>query len=382
MRIVLFLLAALALTALLTLFPAAASQPVYIDAFGWVLETRQGALIVALLLLLGVLWLIRRILAALVAGPGQLWQTLRIGGRKRREQRLREGLAQWLDMRGDLGAKAFRKGRGILPGWAYPLLKTLGTTAKDQPLPDTDSDPLNVALAARIATDPHNPSRPDPATRKAHLEAWLAVHPGAPLALNRLADIAEEEENWQLLTRLLEDAWKQSQQSSASIKPRLAHAYARMAEGAGDERQNYLRKAYRLAPDDTHVILALGQAHLASHDAASAHKLWASYLERNDSPTVAEALYNAMRDNALQAFQQLDRKEGAATTPALQWVRASLAHKAELTGLATEILDKLLKKHSAPYILQTRGDWFLEAGDCKKAAEFYHKALAMKAGQM
>lgn len=381
MRIVLFLLIALGLTALLTLFPEAASQPVYIDAFGWVLETRQGAFIVALLLVLGVLWLLRRILSALIAGPGQLWQTLRIGGKKRREQRLREGLAQWLDVRGDLGAKAFRKGRGVLPGWAYPLLKTLAIAPKDQPLLDADSDALHVAMAARIATDPHAFPKADLTTRKAHLEAWLAVHPGAPLALIRLADIAEEEEDWQLLTRLLEDAWKGSQQSSSSIKPRLAHAYAKLAETGSEARQNYLRKAHRLAPDDENVILALGQAHLASEDKDAAHKLWSSHLEKIDSLCIAEALYHSMSDNALQAFQQLDRKEGAATTPSLQWVRASLAHKANLSGLATEILDKLLKKHAAPYILKTRADWHLEAGNCQKAAEYYRRALTTDAGQ-
>lgn len=380
-RFILFLLTAVILLVLMSMFPEAASQPVYIDAFGWVLETRQGAFIVAMLLILGVLWLVRRILSALIAGPGQLWQTLRVGGKKRREQRLREGLAQWLDVRGDLGAKGFRKGRGILPSWAYPLLKTLTIASKDQPLQDADSDALQVALAARIATDPHAFPKADLATRKAHLEAWLAVHPGAPLALIRLADIAEEEEDWLLLTRLLEDAWKESQQSSSSIKPRLAHAYARLAETESAERQNYLRKAHRLAPDDVNVILALGQAHLASNDTANAHKLWTAHLEKTDSPVVAEALYNSMSDNALQAFQQLDRKDGAATTPALQWVRACLAHKADLTGLSTEILDKLLRKHSAPYILKTRADWYLETGDCQKAAEYYRRALTSDAGQ-
>lgn len=381
MRILFFLFIALGVTALFALFPEAAGQPVYIDAFGWVLETRQGAFIVAMLLILGTLWLLRRIVSALIAGPGQLWQTLRVGGKKRREQRLREGLAQWLDMRGDLGTKAMRKGRTILPTWAYPLLKSLTIAAKDQPLHDPDADPLNIALAARIATDPHTSSKADVATRKAHLEAWLAVHPGAPLALIRLADIAEEEEDWSLLANLLEDAWKGSQQSSSSIKPRLAHAYAKLAENESDERQNYLRKAHRLAPDNEEVILALGQAHLASKDREAAHKLWATHLEKNDSPRIAEALYNSMSDNALQAFQQLDRKESAPTTPSLQWLRAILAHKAGLTGLSTEILDKLLKRSTAPYILQTRADWHLESGDCKKAAEYYRKALAMSTGQ-
>ncbi len=99
MRLFFLLLLALGIAVLLSLFPTIAGQPLRVEAFEWVFETQQGAFITALLVLLIIVWLLRRIVSAIFAGPGQLWNTLRMGGRKRREQRLKEGLAEWIDMR-------------------------------------------------------------------------------------------------------------------------------------------------------------------------------------------------------------------------------------------------------------------------------------------
>ena len=218
MRLFILLLLALGIATLFTLFPDIVNQTLRLEAFGWVFETRQGAFITALIILLTLLWLVRRVLTAIIAGPGQLWHTLRMGGKKRREQRLREGIADMLDMRGDLGSRAFRKSRGTIPDWGTALLKSLTTPANEQPLPGSDDTPLNTAMAARIATDPNAPSRPDISTRKLHLEAWLTAHPDAPLAISRLAMLAEEEHDWKTAVQLLEQLWKQGQRSAASIK--------------------------------------------------------------------------------------------------------------------------------------------------------------------
>jgi len=374
MRIFALLLLAIAIVVMFTLFPEIVSQHVRLEAFGWVFETRQGAFITALLLLLLLLWLLQRVISAIFAGPGQLWRTLRMGSKKRREQRLREGVADLLDMRGDQGKRAFGKSRGVIPEWTASLLKTLTLPANEQPAPDGEGDPLNIAMAARIATDPNVPSKPDAATRKAHLEAWLNVHPEAPLAISRLAALAEDEGDWARAVELLEESWKQGQRSAASIKPRLAQAYIELASEDRENRQSYLRKAHRLAPDSSEVILALGKAQIKAKKGSDAEKLWLSYLEQHNDFNIAAALLKLLKKEALQAFRKLDKRDAATTyQPAMRWLQASLAHAADLTGLAVEIIDQLLEKESAPEVLRTRAEWHREAGECEQAADYYRQ---------
>lgn len=374
MRIFALLLLALTVVLLFTLFPEVMSQHVRLEAFGWVLETRQGAFITALLVLLVFLWLLQRVVSAIFAGPGQLWRTLRMGSKKRREQRLREGVADLLDMRGDQGKRAFGKSRGAIPDWAAALLKTLTIPANEQPLPEGDGNPLNIAMAARIATDPNAPSKPDAATRKAHLEAWLNVQPEAPLAISRLAALAEEEGEWARAVELLEQSWKQGQRSAATIKPRLAQAYIELAAEDRENGQSHLRKAHRLAPDNSGVILALGKAHVKAKNRNEAEKLWLSYLEQHNDFTIADALLKLLKKEALQAFRKLDKKDAATTyQPAMRWLQASLAHAAGLTGLAIEIMDQLLEKELLPEALHTRAEWHIEAGEWQQAAECYRQ---------
>jgi len=380
MRLFILLLLALGIAVLLSLFPEIAGQPLRVEAFGWVFETRQGAFITALLVLLAVLWLLRRIVTAIFAGPGQLWRTLRMGGKKRREQRLREGIAQWLDMREDQGRRAFQKSRGTIPEWATALLKTLATPAKDQIVTDSKGDPLNTALAARIATDPNAPAKVDNATQREHLEAWLSVHPDAPLAVSRLAALAESEGDWVTAAKLLEDSWKQGQRSASSIKPRLASIYIHLAELEPESRQSHLRKAHRLAPENLNVIIALGHAHIANQDSDAAIKLWLEYLEKHDDFHVAAELLTIMSSEALHLFQKLDRKDAADYyNDAMRWLQASLAHKAGLNGLANEILDQLLEKNSSCIPLQSRAEWYAEAGEWAQATQCYQQALQCRA---
>ena len=374
MRIFILLLLALGIAILFTVYPEIISQRLHIEAFGWVFETRQGAFITALVILLGVVWLIRRILSAIVAGPGQLWNTLRLGGKKRREQRLREAIADLLDMRGANSAKAFRKSRGIIPDWGIALLKTLAIPANEQPLPKDIDDPLNTALAARIATDPNAPAKPDASARKAHLEAWMAVHPDAPLAVSRLASISEEEGNWLAAAELLETSWKQGQRSAATVKPRLANVYIKLADSDMGNRQNHLRKAQRLAPDSAEVTLALGRAHISDGSLESAAKLWVDYLEQHNDFIVAAALYELLQDEPLQSFRKYDRKNAAtAYKPAMRWVQAMLARDAGLSGLATEIIDELASEDAAPEVLRSCADWHADAGQWQQAVDHYRK---------
>ncbi|MFQ5581358.1 MAG: tetratricopeptide repeat protein [Mariprofundaceae bacterium] len=375
MRAAFILFLALILTIALTLFPDIANQTLRIEAFGWLFETRQGAFVVALLLILAAIWFMRRLVAALFAGPGQLWRTIRVGGRKRREARLREALAQWLDMRGDMGVKTIRKARGILPDWALKMLCTLTVPAHDQTVSSKDKEPLNVVLAARIATDPNAHPKPDLAMRKAHLEAWLHVHPGSPLALIRMADIAEEEQDWEMLVRLLEDIWKRGDCSAASIKPRLARAYLALAKQQPEDALQYLRKAYRLTPEQADIHLALGQSHIAHGDTQAARKLWTGYLEEHSNEHIAQALLELLKNDAMRAYRKLDARGANALNPAQQWLRAELAHTAELEGLAIEHMQALLDQHPSRLAWKSFGDWHAAAGDFRQAAHCYQQAL-------
>jgi len=374
-RVLILLLLSLGIAALLAMNPMFAQQVARIEAFGWVFETKQGLLLVVLLLVLAVLWALQRIIRAILGGPSHLWQSLRLGSRKRRWGNVRDGLANLIDIRGDLGAKGFKKGGRVLPDWSRELLRLLTLSASDQPLPGSDDDALKTALAARLATDPDANKKPDLAKRKAFLQAWLNVHPGAPLALQRFQQIAEEEADWTQLTELLEEEWKRGGRSSASIKPRLTRAYLAMASKQPEQALTWLRKAQRLAPDLPTVILALGDAYVEQNDRASAQRLWMAHLQNNDDLAVAKALLPLLQDDALKAYRKVDKRHDGMPI-ANQWLRAQLAHDADLTGLALEHIEELIQRHPSPIVWQTRGDWFAEDGEWEKAAECYKKALS------
>lgn len=377
MKAILIILLTLSMATLLALFPDVSNQVLRVEAFGWVFETRQGVFAVALLLLLTLVWLLRRLLGAILAGPGKLLRSLRMGGIKRRDQRLREGMSQWLDMRGDLGAKAFKKTSGVLPDWAHDLLKILVIPANEQPLPSEDMDDLQAALSARLATDPHAFSKPDLVTRKAHLKAWLAVHPDAPLAVARLADVAEEEGDWEEAATRLQQLWHEGHRPAAMVKPRLATAYVRQAEQVAAEqpaqRSSLLRKALRLDPANTAAVLATGQQHIHEDNVRAAVQLWTGHLEQYDDVVIAKALLAQLGTDPMQGYRSFEKRKDS--KPLLRWVRASLAHAAGLSGLATESLDALLTEHPRTEFLRTRADWYAEAGQCEQAATYYRKAL-------
>ncbi|MDQ6967222.1 MAG: heme biosynthesis HemY N-terminal domain-containing protein [Mariprofundaceae bacterium] len=372
MRLKFLLLIALILTIVLTLFPDIALQTLRIEAFGWQFETRQGAFVVSLLLIFGVLWLIQRLLSALIAGPGQLWQTLRMGGKKRREQRLRDGIAQYLDMRGDYGKRAFKKSRGVIPDWAVALLHTSTASATDQGLSASNDDSLMIALRARIATDPEAKPRPDIATRKVHLEAWLKSQPNAPLALIRMADLAVEEQDWKHAVERLESIWKHGYRSASRAKPEMARAWLALAEQEPKHGMEYLRKAYRMQPESGAVVLALGYAHIKEHNAKTAEKLWLGHLQKHSDLNIAKASFELLNSAALAAFRKLEKQQG---TAALQWLVARLAHAGKLDGLAEEALSSLLETQPCREFWQTQAEWLTQKEQWQEAMLAYQKAL-------
>jgi len=375
MRLIFLLVLALLITVALLVFPDIADQQLRLEAFGWIFETRQGAFIVVLLVLLFVLFLLRLLTRALFAGPGTVWRSLRGGSGKRRETRLREGLSQWLDMRGDFGAKAMRKSKGILPDWAMDLLSILSVPAKDQQVMSDQEDSLQVALAARIATDPDATGKPDLTTRKAHLEAWLKVHPGAPLALSRMAYLAEEEGDWAKVVELLESEWKQGHRSSHSVKPRLSAAYLQLAATEPEQAMGYLRKAHRLLAHDHDVLLAYGQGLIKSNEQATAQRLWAGYLERHDSFDVAKALFEVQKIDAMRGYRKLEGLKDAEMKPSLRWLRAELAHAARLEGLAFEQMQTLAEDATCLAAWRSLAGWYHEKGDFEQASVCYQRAL-------
>jgi len=379
MRFIILLIFALLLTIALVVFPNIADQALRLEAFGWVFETRQGAFIAALLALLFVIWLIRALIGALFAGPGHLWRSLRIGSRKRREQNLREALAQWLDARGDMGVKTLKRSRGVLPDWTLAMLRMLMTPAKDQPLPTSEQDALLTALSARIVTGPTAQPKPDLATRKTHLKAWLSVRPGSPLAMSRLADLAEEEEDWPKLVELLEGIWKRGDRSSHSVKPRLVQAYLAMSDLEPESTMQYLRKAHRLLPDNREVLMAYGQALTANGDTSAAVRLWQTHLEAEDDLALARALLTQLQSDPLRAYRKLEGKPDAELNETQRWLRAELAHAAKLDGLAFEQMQGLAenseKKETKAAAWQSLGNWYLDTHEHGQAAMCYRHAL-------
>jgi len=111
MKLKLLFLLALILTIAFTLFPQIAQETLSIEAFGWQLETKQGVFVVFMLVVFFLIWFVQRLITALTAGPGKIWQTLRTGGQQRREQHLQTALHDYIDMHPKNGQRTFKKAR-------------------------------------------------------------------------------------------------------------------------------------------------------------------------------------------------------------------------------------------------------------------------------
>ncbi len=370
-RMIILLIIALVLTGFLVLFPNVADQTLHLEAFGWVFEMQQGLFVIFFMVFAIALSLLKRLLFAILSGPGQLWQTLRMGSEKRREHRLREGLAEWIDQRGDMGAKSFRSSKGILPDWSVELLNQTVLSARDI-MPDLQDDPLVTALRARLATEPGVAT--DLALQKQHLHAWLSVHPESPLAMNRLTAIAEQEGEWTELVRLLESNWTSGRNSAAMTKKRLAKAYIHLALEKPDEAVIYLQKAERFDIDDEDLVYGLGKVRLAAGDQQRVRNDWLAFLDKGNSWLIAEAIFPLLKVDALQYFQVIEKKKNS--NAAMRWLQARLAHAAKLQGLANDLLDQLLEQEPrSTRLLQTKAQWYADSMEWKKAFEIIERTL-------
>lgn len=376
MRIVLLLLLALSIAAVLAFYPDIAQHDVRFEAFGWVAELNQAVFILILLTLLILLWVVRKILSAFLAGPSRLWRNLVSGKHRRREENLREGISQLIDQRRDMGGKAFGKSRGIVPDWAMDLIQTLTIPLGKLSVDDAGQDRLKVALHARLATDPQT-SELDAGVRKKFLDAWLQASPDAPLAINRSCKLAEEMEDWPTAVRLLEDKRKIEGGANRDIRERLLNAYLNLAAIEQEEEFSWIHKAQKLDPDSHRVILALGAAHVRREDTVAARRLWNRHLKRHDSYQIARSLFEITEDY-MRAYRKMESESAQTMHPSRQWLRAQLAHTAGLSGLANRHMQKLIERHPGQLAWQTWGGWHVQAQEWKLAANCYAEALKTK----
>ncbi|MDQ6995356.1 MAG: hypothetical protein Q9M18_07150, partial [Mariprofundaceae bacterium] len=332
--------------------------------------------VVIMLVLLFMGWFIQRLSNALLAGPGKIWQTLRTGGRQRREQHLQTALHDYIDMRQHNGQRTFKKARKLLPDWAQPLLDSLSLLPNQQGDVNMQHDPLHIAFTARIISDPEWKDIIDIEKRQAHLEAWLSVHPDAPLAQVRLLDIYLEEQSWQAALDLLNAMKNQALRSQAwIIEKKVMVLLALRQHATGSEASDYLQQAEKISPHHHDVILARGHAHIQADNPQVAEKLWLNYLKKHDSLAIAQAALNLMKGEGLTAFRRIEKLKGS---QALLWLHACLAHAGKLDGLAEETLKPLLETNPCPLFWQTWAEWMVEKGEHQQAHEAYEQALLLQ----
>ncbi|OIO70023.1 MAG: hypothetical protein CO186_02420 [Zetaproteobacteria bacterium CG_4_9_14_3_um_filter_49_83] len=372
MRLFVLFILVLALLVAFSLFPDVAGQVMRVEAFGWQFEAKQGAFVGALICLLFVFWLASRVFTALIAGPGYIWQTLKLGGRKRREERLKLGIAECINMQGDHGKRNLGKGKSLLPDWSHPLLTLISDKESFNPEMIEGEDGLHVALKARIGTDLMHKPALDIKNRKVLLQSWLREFPDSPLAQIREAEMAVEEEDWNQAAVSLERIWKRGFRSATSVKPLLATAWIHIAEKAGKQAGEYYRKALRLMPHQTDVVLAVGYYKQQTDGDLAVIQLWLDHLNAHDDMLVAKAAFEYMKADALSVFKRVEK--AGAGTPALQWLRAQLAHQAGLEGLAEETMASLLAEHPRAEFWQTRGQWYRDQQQWQQAAAAFENA--------
>ena len=351
-RIVLALLFIVSIFIGLVLFPEIANQPVRIEILGWLFETRTGMFILLIITLVSVLWLLQKAFDLSINSPKQLWTSLRSGNKKRRELRLQEALATWIDKGEGHSQKLLKRSKGIIPDWLHESL----TIWWDKPLShlkinDEKDSPLIIALKARLATNSEHIQALSLSERQFYLDAWLSAHPAAPLALRRKATLLGDMGDFAEQTHLLEEII-QKNKNIQTLKPLLAQALYHLAEQDEDNRLAHLRKANRLAPENTDIIIALAHAMVESGDQQSAERLLLDTLEQHDNFDIAKAALKLMKQDALHYFKRVDQAKYQSSA-AGGWLRIMLAHYAELTGLAEDGLQTLLERNPSALLWQT-----------------------------
>ncbi len=379
-RIVLVLLTVIAVFISLVLFPQITNQPVRIEMLGWLFETRTGMFVLLILAIFSTFWLLQKIFDFGVNSPKQLWQNLRSGNKKRRELRLQEAMASWIDEGEGHSQKLLKRSRGIIPDWLHDALLIWWDKPAAHPQINDEKDaPLSIALKARLATEPENGLKLSFSERQHYLDSWLSVHPAAPLATQRKAELLGEMGEFSEQVNLLEELWNRKKNVQA-IKPLFATALRCLANSDENNKLTLLRKANRINPDDVSVILELAAALQASGDKKSATRLLLDHLQQHDAMEVAEKAFELLAADPLANFRSVD-KPGFQKTVAGSWLRVSLAHKAELTGLAEDGLTTILDNNPSAKLWTIRGDWFAEAEQWEQAAKAYKKAQTLNPGK-
>ncbi len=374
MVFVLILIAAVFIS--LLAFPDIANQRVRIEILGWLFETRTAMFTLLLIVVFTALWLLQKTLDLSINSPKQLWTNLRSGSRKRREVRLQEALDIWIDEGEGHSQKLLKRSKGIVPSWLHDALMIWwDKPEKHPPIHDEKDSPQIIALKARLATEPGQ-THLSLDQRQQYLDAWLMVHPGAALALERKAALLGERGEYKEQVALLEELF-QRKKKVAHIRAQLATALRKLAEQDADNALAFLRKANRVNPEDTQVLLALAQALEAHGDARSAQRLLLDYLAKHDDMRVAKAALPLLAKDPLKHFKKVD-KPAYQQSIAGSWLRMQLAHEAGLSGIADDSLYGLLEKQENAELWQLRGDWHAEKGEWQQAAEAYQKANELR----
>ena len=366
----------LVLAALFALYPSFAEETFRLQAFGWVLETRQGPLLIALVALAFVVRLVRNLLGALWQGPGRFWGAWRAGTARRREQKLREAIEAWINHGRPLPARLFAREHAHAPAWLLSVFAALTTPGSDARLPEDDeADPLLVAATARAISDPEQPHAPDPIVRRKALEAWLARYPDALIAHERLAALAEETGDWALAEREL--AWLQEHGAHiyARLAPRLVRAWVELAKDKdAAHARRMLERVLRIAPDHEEAALKLADLLVQQGDAARARTLLEELLEKRPSFAAARRLL-ALMPQPEKAWKRWAKRPVQALNPAQAWFAAMLARRAGLAEVARARMQKLAEK-GVPEAWASLARWAEEEGRADEALSCYRQALA------
>ncbi len=371
-RIVAVLLLVAAVFVSLIVFPEFANQRVRIEILGWLFESRTAMFVLLIIFVLAALWFIQKVFALSINSPKQLWTNLRSGNKKRRENRLQEALDIWVDEGEGHSQKLLKRSRGIVPDWMHESLTIWWDKPENHaPIHDEKDSPRSIALKAKFATDASNKRNLSPNERQQYLDAWLAVHPAAPLAMQRKAELLGELGEYSKQVELLEHLFQQSRDTHA-IKPALATALQQLAKSDETNALAHLRKANRLNPHDASILLDLTSQLYDSGDQQSSTRLLLDHLAAHDDMQIAQALLPKLEQDALKHFKSVD-KPAYQKTAAGSWLRMQLAHKAGLSGIADDSLYGLLDKHESADLWQLRGDWYAEKGQWQQAAEAYQK---------
>lgn len=364
----------LLLAAIFALFPSFAEETFRLQAFGWVLETRQGPLLLALVVLAFAWRIVRIALGGAARGPGKLWNAMRLGSSRRRIRKLRRAVEDWINDDRPIPPKLAAQAEGVAPPWLLRVLAALSTPGTDARLPEqSDADALLVAATARAISDPDQPHTPDPAERRRALEAWLAHYPDALVAHERLAHLAEETGDWETAER--EIGWLQEHGAHvyARLAPRLADAWVERARQASpQEARRMLRRALRVVPDHEQAALALAELLARDGERRAAREVLEALLERRTSFAAARA-WLALADRPEAAWKRWAKRDVARLNPAQAWLAAMLAHRAGLAEAARARMQKLADEGIAEaWAMLAR---WAEDADPAQAARLYRKAL-------